>query len=139
VTDDIVLNKSENIERCIKRVKQTYHGNEKKLLTDYTVQDVIILNLQRACEATIDMAMHFIKIKKLGVPKDSRDAFTLLEAAHLIPKELSDQLANMVGFRNIIIHEYTKINYNIVNSVILKDMNGLLDFCKMALQISSSR
>lgn len=132
--DDIILNKSENIERCLKRVAETYHGNEKKFDTDYTLQDAVVLNLQRACEAAIDIAMHIIKIKKLGIPKDSREAFSLLGAASIIPMTLSERLEKMVGFRNVIIHEYTKIDYRIVKSVILKEIDALLVFCKTVLQ-----
>jgi len=136
VTDDIILNKIENIERCVQRVKETYHGNEDKLSTDYDIQDIIVLNLQRACESIIDIAMHLIKIKKLGIPKDSKEAFTLLSKANIIPKNLSERLEKMVGFRNVIIHEYTNIDYGIVKNVISKELDSLSIFCKTMLHDS---
>lgn len=131
--DDIILNKCETIERCVKRTKETYHGNEEKLIDDYDIQDIIVLNLQRACESAIDAAMHLIKIKKLGIPKDSRDAFTLLAKANLISRQLSAQLEKMVGFRNIIIHEYTNIDYDIVKTVLVHGTDALLSFTKTIL------
>ncbi len=136
MTDDIILNKIENIERCVQRVKETYHGNEDKLSTDYDIQDIIVLNLQRACESIIDIAMHLIKIKKLGIPKDSKEAFTLLSKANIIPKNLSERLEKMVGFRNVIIHEYTNIDYGIVKNVISKELDSLSIFCKTMLHDS---
>ena len=72
--DDIVLNKMEMINRCIKRVHEVYEGNPANL-DDYTKQDSIILNLQRACEASIDLAMHVVAVKRLGIPQNSRDSF----------------------------------------------------------------
>jgi uncharacterized protein YutE (UPF0331/DUF86 family) len=133
--DDIILNKSENIERCIKRIKDTYTGKENKLTEDFDLQDIVVLNLQRACEAAIDLAMHIIKIKKLGIPKDSREAFTLLGSAKLISRNLAEHLEKMVGFRNIVIHEYTKIDYTIVRKVIQHQLSALSELSKAALKI----
>ena len=76
---DIVMNKSAMVERCLMRVKEVYQDNPKTL-EDFTKQDSIILNIQRACEATIDLAMHVVSSQKLGIPQSSREAFELLEA-----------------------------------------------------------
>ena len=54
--NDVILNKTTTIERCIKRIHGAYEGNPEDL-TDHTKQDSIILNIQRACEASIDLAM----------------------------------------------------------------------------------
>ena len=63
MVDDVIYNKIETIERCIERVKEVYGGNFENL-KDYTKQDSIILNIQRACEASIDLAMHIVSEKK---------------------------------------------------------------------------
>lgn len=58
MADDVLLNKAAIIERCLQRIHEEYSGHESALETDYTRQDAIVLNLQRACEAAIDLAMH---------------------------------------------------------------------------------
>ena len=63
--DDIILNKTEIIDKCISRIKEEYAENEDNLYNNYTKQDSIILNLQRICEACIDLAMHITSLKKL--------------------------------------------------------------------------
>lgn len=133
--DDIIFNKCERIEKCVDRIKKTYYGNEKKLLTDYDVQDIVILNLQRACKTAIDAAIHIIKIKKLGIPKDGHEAFMLLAKNNLIPKKLSQQLVNMVSFRSAIICEYTEIDYNIVKNFVAKEINSLTAFAQTLLSL----
>ncbi len=55
----IILNRSEKIDRALNRVYEVY-DNDPSNLDDYTKQDSIILNIQRACEATIDLAMHIV-------------------------------------------------------------------------------
>lgn len=75
---DVIINKSETIMRCIKRIEEEY-DHDKNNLNNYTKQDAIILNIQRICEACIDMAMHIIAEHAYGVPQNSRDAFKILE------------------------------------------------------------
>ncbi len=74
---DILLNKTEVIQRCLRRIHEEYADDERNLL-NYTKQDSIILNLQRACEACIDLAMHTVAELQSGVPQSSREAFDLL-------------------------------------------------------------
>ena len=77
MTDDITLNKSAIIRRCLARVTEEFQQDTAKL-DDFTIQDAIILNLLRACEGAIDLAMHHVADLKLGIPQHSRDAFDLL-------------------------------------------------------------
>ena len=58
--NDVILNKTTTIERCLKRIHEVYEGNPENL-TDFTKQDSIVLNIQRACEASIDLAMHVVR------------------------------------------------------------------------------
>ena len=115
--NDVVLNKVSTIERCLKRIYEVYDENPDNL-ENYTKQDSIILNIQRACEASIDLAMHLVANRKLGVPQSSRDSFDLLFENDLINKALSEKMKAMVGFRNIAVHDYQDINLDIVQQII---------------------
>ena len=94
------------------------------------------MNLQRACEASIDIANHLIKSKKLGLPQDSKDSFTLLQRAGLIDEKQTAILQAMVGFRNILVHEYQKLDLDIMVNVIEHRLGDLLDFTNTALAVS---
>jgi uncharacterized protein YutE (UPF0331/DUF86 family) len=131
--NDIVLNKSLIIERCIRRINEVYKKNPENL-KDFTKQDSIILNIQRACEACIDLAMHIISDKKLGLPQSTRDAFDLLEQERIIDSNMAKRLKMMVGFRNIAVHEYQKLNLVIVQKVIENHLKDLLDFPQLILK-----
>ena len=69
MVDDVLLNKVAIIERCLERLEQEYRGHENELEDDLTRQDSIILNLQRCCEAAIDLAMHEVRVHRLGLPQ----------------------------------------------------------------------
>lgn len=124
--DDIIVNKIEIIKRCIKRIKEEY-CDDKTRLKNFTIQDSIILNLQRACEASIDLGMHTIAVKKLGVPQASRDAFIILKEQKIIDEENCKMMTAIIGFRNIAVHDYQKLNLNILEKII---ENHLGDFEK---------
>jgi len=74
--NEILLAKAEIVERALMRVATTYAAHAAKLDKNHDAQDVIVLNLQRACEAIIDMAMHLVRLNKLGLPKDSAEAYS---------------------------------------------------------------
>lgn len=74
---DVILNKLQTVRRCLLRIDEEYAGDFANL-ENVTKQDAIILNLQRACEASISLAMHIVSRKNIGVPQNSREAFTML-------------------------------------------------------------
>lgn len=96
--DDVLLNKVATVERCLARVRDEYRGHESELETNLTRQDAIVLNLQRACEACIDLAMHLVRKRHLGLPQESRQAFVLLEEAGLLDRELSVRMQARLQF-----------------------------------------
>ena len=132
--DDVIVNKAAIIERCVRRIREEYAGDPENLTANLTRQDSIILNIQRACEAAIDLAMHLVRVYKLGVPQESREAFSLLEGAQKLPAQLAEPLRRMVGFRNIAVHNYQQLNLSIVQSIVTQRLDDLLAFSKWALQ-----
>lgn len=136
MVDDVLLNKSATIERCLKRIDEEYAGEDAHLYDNITRQDAIILNLQRACQAVIDLAMHLVHVHHLGVPQDSRDAFTLLIDANLLEAALGERLKRMVGFRNI---AYRQLNLDVVKALIEHSLGDLTLFTKIALKTRGFR
>ncbi len=126
---DPVLNKKESIERCIIQIRHYYAlPSEKPFAEDYLRQDAIIANLQRLCQLTIDLANLTIRKKKLGLPKDSADSFEILVKADLIDRQMGDALKGMVGFRNVMVHEYTKLDMELLIDVIDNHLHNLKEF-----------
>jgi uncharacterized protein YutE (UPF0331/DUF86 family) len=135
--DDVVINKVASLERCIERIRAVYAGTEFNLYQDLTTQDSILLNLQRACEISIDLAMHVVRKRTLGVPQDSRDAFDLMQTHALLDEPVATAMKRMVGFRNVAIHEYDKLNLDIVKSIIATKLDDILLFGKQLLRSES--
>jgi len=137
--NDIVLNKKESIERCISQIR-TYYAlpSDLSFEEDYLKQDAISINLQRACEQCIDLANHTIKTRKLGLPKDSRESFYLLARNKIITNELAQRLVGMVGFRNILVHEYQRMDIELMVRVIEQHLGDLLDYSCQIVELFAS-
>lgn len=130
----VIINKYESIQKCIKRIEEEYEGNIENLY-DYRRLDPIVLNIQRACEIAIDIAMYIISNRKLGVPQTKKEAFIKLEENNLISKEISINMQKMVGFRNIAIHDYKQIDEEILADVIENHLIDLINFAKQILNL----
>lgn len=127
--DDVRLNKSAIIRRCLARILEEYRDDPARL-DDFTIQDAIVLNLLRACEAAIDLAMHLVAERRLGVPQSSRDAFMMLERAGLLKAECAAAMMRMCGFRNIAVHNYQEMEKPILLAILrsrLGDFESFLD------------
>ena len=132
--DDVLINKADTIERCVARVREEYDFNPDSFETNYTRQDAAILNIQRACEAALDMGQHLIRRDNLGVPQSSRDVFALLAKANWIDDTLAESLKRMVGFRNIAVHDYNKLQYVITVNVITQHLDEFLRYSSAILK-----
>ncbi|MBM4013268.1 MAG: DUF86 domain-containing protein [Planctomycetes bacterium] len=131
--DDVSLNKLAIIERCLRRVAEEYRRDPARL-ENFTIQDSVVLNVQRACEAAIDMAMHVIAVRRLGVPQDARSAFDILAAERLIERPLAERMKAMVGFRNIAVHDYQQLQVTILQRVVEERLHDLKTLGTVLLQ-----
>ncbi len=137
---DVVLNKKESIERCIRQIR-LYYAMPSKLPfeKDNLKQDAIAINLQRAAEQTIDLANHVIRKSKLGLPKESRESFEILAKENIIPSDLSSRLKGMVGFRNIMVHEYQALDIRVMIDIIEDRLDDLIAFTDHIMNYLRSR
>lgn len=133
VNKDIVFEKIKNIQNCLKRIQEKT-GGDPKTLDDMDVQDIFVLNLQRAVQATIDLAAHIISDEGLGLPSELKENFSILEKSKIISADLSSRMQKMVGFRNIAVHDYTEISADVLKSVLEKDLKDLEEFYSAVLK-----
>ena len=113
--DNVSFNKAAIIERCIRRMREEYEAD--KNLSNQTHLDALILNIERACQAAIDLAMHTVSVDHLGMPQSSAESFKLLQQAGKIDTVLASRLGGMTGFRNIAIHQYQDIDPDVIHFI----------------------
>ncbi len=133
MADDVLLNKAAAIERCVARAREEYARDPATFADDFTRQDAAILNIQRACEAALDMGQHLIRRERLGVPQSARDVFALLAQGGWIDARLADGLKRMVGFRNIAVHDDQSLQLPIAVSIITTHLDEFLQYSQAVL------
>ena len=91
------------------------------------------MNIQRACQAALDLGQHLIRREALGVPQSARDVFDLLARAGWIDVPLANVLKRMVGFRNIAVHDYQSLQMPITIAIIEVHLDDFLAFTHAVL------
>jgi len=127
---DVIMNKIQSLQRCVRRARDEYRADPREFKTNYTRQDAALFNVVRACETAIDLANYVIRTHRLGVPTSSAESFRLLLAGGVIDSRLSECMTKMAGFRNTVIHRYTEVDIEIVESVIVRELDELLAFAE---------
>ena len=128
VDHDLILAKAGLIRRHLRRIKEKGGGDLEAFLSDLDRQEVISFNLHLAIENCTDLAAHIISEEGLGVPGSSSEMFYLLEDSGYINSQLTEKMIKAVGLRNLIVHEYDKIDLTRLYEIVLKDTKDINDF-----------
>ena len=134
-----ILGKMNNLETCIRRIHEVYDGKEEEFLENLIWQESVLLNLQRACENAIDLANLLVAEKNWGVPSTSRESFEILEKNQVISAALTAKMTAMVGLRNLLVHQYIRINMASITDLIEQDLDDLLEFSRVVLRYIENR
>lgn len=110
-----------------------YNADPATFATNFTRQDAAVLNIQRACEAALDIGQRLIRRERLGVPQGARDVFDLLERGQWIDASLAGDLKRMVAFRNIAVHDYRSLLLPITVNIITQHLGDFLRFVQAVL------
>ena len=70
--------------------------------------------LQLSIEAAIDVCHLLVSGLRLGLPAEEDDLFKKLLDARILSEEMGETLREMKGFRNILVHEYARVNDRLV-------------------------
>lgn len=132
IEQDVIFAKIGNIQNCLRRIQQTTNLDPNRL-DNFDAQDIFALNLQRAVQAAIDLAAHIVASEGLGLPDSLRDHFRLLQQAGIISPALTEKMIAMVGFRNIAVHNYQKLDLDILKSILQHNLGDLETFCRAIL------
>ena len=126
---EVVEQKLESLRRCLQRIEDKCPAEADTLMTDYDLQDIVSLNLSRAVQLCVDIAAHLISGLDQAPPDTMGQTFDRLVQAGLLTESLAINLKKSVGFRNIAVHNYDAINWQIKYSIV---KNHLVDFSTFA-------
>ena len=132
--DQVIFDqKLESLRRCIKRVEEKTPSDVSQLIKDQDIQDILVLNLTRAVQLCVDIGSHVISESEEPAPTTMGDVFSTLENLGAIKSITCKSMRKAVGFRNIAVHNYDVINWEIVYAIC---NNLLVDFRRFASEIT---
>lgn len=137
MTNDVLLAKLASIQRCLHRIRSVTRGDARRV-HEIDTQDIVVLNLQRAIQAALDLAAHTIAAHGWGLPDSLKKHFTILEREGVISADLARRLEAMAGFRNIAVHEYEVLDPTILERIVAERLVDLEEFADQVKRLQAS-
>jgi uncharacterized protein YutE (UPF0331/DUF86 family) len=134
VDRDLILAKATSVRRHLNRVIEKRDVDLQAFLKDIDRQESILFNLQMAIQNCIDIAAHIISDEGLGVPGSTNEMFYLLEENGYMDAELTENMVGAVGFRNVIVHEYSRVELKEVLEIAHNNIEDLNRYLKSILR-----
>lgn len=129
VDQEIVDARLRELARRVQRVAERRPATVRALEADEDLQDILARNLTLAIQAAQDIAYHLCAAQG-QVPPTSAEAFMLLAQKRLVTRALAERMARATGFRNVLVHEYTRIDWQQVLTATRDGTRDLMAFGK---------
>jgi len=125
-----ILEKLENFQEYLGYLKQLQKEvkNEQDFVADFHLFGNTERYLQLCIQDVIDTLNLIIIDLGLERPDDNYEIISVVFNKGIITQELADKLTKMIGFRNILVHEYGKIDRKKVYRVLADDLDDLGEF-----------
>lgn len=117
-----ILSKLERLSNEREKLEASRRLSREEFKTTPLVQDATCYSFIVAIQACIDIASHIVAALGLRKPTASRDLFTILAEEGILPQELVSDMEGMVGFRNILTHEYWGVDFDRVYDSLQEDL-----------------
>ena len=127
----VISSKLESLSRCLDRITSKTPDTLDQLLEDIDLQDILALNLERSIQLCVDIANHILSALDDSPAMSMAESFERLSEKEIISVELAGNLRRAVGFRNLSVHAYDKIDWNLVWNNFKSDLNDLLQFVEI--------
>lgn len=128
---EVIEQKLESLRRCVQRIETKSPTDAATLMRDIDLQDIVALNLSRAVQICVDIGAHLIAGMDVPPPDTMGQTFDLLAQGGVLDRDLASRLKKAVGFRNIAVHNYENINWEIVHSIVKFHLADFSEFAKV--------
>ena len=135
VDRDLILRRTADLEIYLSQLAPYRDLDLSEYQHDWKTQRIVERTLHLAIETCMDIADHIVSDRRLRVPETGAATFEILAEAGILPADLGNALALMVGFRNILVHDYTKLDPAILLKVLRTDLADLQRFREIMLGI----
>ena len=84
--------------------------SDKEFFSDFGKLHIAERLVQLIVDGMIDINQHFIRELNLDISEDLQGTFAIMGQNNILPKEFAEKIAPVVGVRNILVHQYEKLD-----------------------------
>ncbi len=136
---DVVLNKLESLRRCLQRVGEKTPPTFEEFAADVDVQDIVVLNLERAVQCCVDVGLHILSGLEGPVPETMAMTFDGLKRVGVLDDATAERMVKAVGFRNTVVHAYQEMDLSIVYRIMTHHLDDFRSFARQILVAAGLR
>lgn len=125
VDAEILRRRLEKLNESLDYLEQAQVYTFEEFVSDIEVHSAVERNLQLAIEALNDMASHVVADEGLGTVEQAQDLPSIFEEQDLIDSELRDTWSDMIGFRNVLVHDYVDLDRELVYEVVQERLDDI--------------
>lgn len=126
----IVSEKLRSLETYINKLKEYRKITFEVFITSIDDQWKVERGLQLAIECILDIGNHIIADENLGNPKEYKEIIEILGNSKVINMDLAKKMEGIAGFRNILIHEYPKLDNSKIFDYLQKSPEQFEEFAR---------
>ena len=131
---DLLLIKAGSVRKHLRRAREKCDHDLEAFINNQDHQDIVCFNLQMAIQNCIDIAAHVVSEEGTGVPGSVNEMFYFMEENAYLSLELTEKMVKAVGFRNLLVHEYGKLDLIQVFEIAHHHANDLNQFLLSLLE-----
>ena len=120
VDKNVIVCRIETIEKHLDRLGAYTRLSREEFLSDLNAQDIVEYNLFQIVNHLIDIVQHIAVDENFGFPESAYDGVELLHGRTIFSDKDCEVLKKMIGFRNIIGHDYVKVSKETVYGILIK-------------------
>jgi len=129
----VVEEKLESLRKCLLRIEGKCPQDVAQLMNDADLQDIITLNLTRAVQLSVDIAAHWIaSLEEISAPNTMGGMFDALAQYGHLDEKLAERMRKSVGFRNVAVHQYEAIDWQVMHAICQHHLGDFTQFAKVA-------
>ena len=113
--------------------------NENQFIADFHFFGLTERYLQLLCQIIIDILNLIIIEQGIRKPESNQEIISILFNNKIISENLASRLDGIVGFRNILVHEYEEIDKKIVYKYLIEKIDDFEIFKKEILKYIKSK
>jgi uncharacterized protein YutE (UPF0331/DUF86 family) len=120
---NLITRKLDSLARCVRRIEIKRPLTPEHLVSDIDLQDILSVNIERAVQLCVDIGAHLLVDLELPPPETMGEVFQRLADHGIIPTPIADALRKAVGFRNLSVHAYDRVDWERVYEITHHRMN----------------